>query len=174
MTENAPDPTILPTEESIPQMTLEEKLQECQEKYLRLLAESDNARKRMQKERQEMTRFAVDNVIAEILDPIDSLEGALQCTQSMSNEMRNWAQGFLMILGQFKEVLSNHGVTPFHSEGSLFDPQLHYAIEKEETTEVPEGTIIKEYLKGYRSKERTVRPAKVKVAVPPEQTKLDV
>lgn len=147
--------------------------EEYKEKYLRLLADVDNTRKRMQKERQEMTRFAVDNVISEILGPIDNLENALQFTDHMSPDVRNWAQGFLMILGQFKDVLSNHGVTAFHSEGRLFDPELHYAIEKEETEEKPEGTILKEYVKGYRSGERTLRPARVKVAVSPEKNPKD-
>ncbi len=141
----------------------EDELKEYKEKYLRLLAEIDNTRKRMQKEKQEMTRFAVDNVIAEILGPIDSLENALQFTQHMSEEMRNWAQGFLMILGQFKDVLANHGVTSFHSEGTLFNPQMHHAIETE-VTDKPEGTILKEYIKGYRSGDHVIRPASVKVA----------
>jgi molecular chaperone GrpE len=147
----------------------EDELKEYKDKYLRLLAETDNMRKRMQKEKQEMTRFAVENVIAEILGPIDNLENALQFTQHMSEEMRNWAQGFTMILGQFKDVLSNHGVTSFHSEGMQFDPHMHFAIEKEETDEKPEGTILKEYVKGYRSGEHIVRPARVKVAVPPQE-----
>ena len=137
--------------------------EEYKEKYLRLLAEIDNTRKRMQKEKQEMTRFAVDNVIAEILGPIDSLENALQFTQHLSEEMRNWAQGFLMILGQFKDVLANHGVTSFHSEGTLFNPQMHHAIETE-VSDKPEGTILKEYIKGYRSGDHIIRPASVKVA----------
>jgi molecular chaperone GrpE len=138
--------------------------EDYREKYLRLLAEIDNTRKRMQKEKQEMTRFAVENVISDILLPIDNLENALQSTQNMSPEVRNWAQGFLMILGQFKDVLSNHGVTVFHSEGEQFDPHRHFAIETEETDEKPEGTILKEYVKGYRSGEHIVRPARVKVA----------
>jgi molecular chaperone GrpE len=83
----------------------------------------------------------------------------------MSEEMRNWAQGFLMILGQFKDVLANHGVTLFHSEGMQFDPQSHYAIETEVTKDKPEGTILKEYVKGYRSGDHVIRPARVKVAV---------
>ncbi len=167
MTEEQPFPP--PTEEQLPP-TPEEELKEYKEKYLRLLAEMDNTRKRMQKERQEMTKFAVENVISEILGPIDNLETALTCAENMSSEIKNWALGFSMILEQFKEVISNHGVTPFASEGSLFDPHLHYAIETEETLEKPEGTIVKEFVKGYRSKERTVRPARVKVARPPSIT----
>ena len=167
------------TEEQMPntstepkkELTPEEELKEYKEKYLRLLAEVDNTRKRMQKEKQEMTRFAVENVISEILAPIDNLENALQFTKGMSEEVRNWAQGFTMILGQFKDVLSNHGVTPFPSVGSKFDPHMHYAIETEETSEKPEGTILEEYVKGYRSGERTVRPARVKVATSPTAKK---
>ncbi len=119
-----------------------------------------------------MTRFAVDNVIAEILGPIDNLENALQFTQQMSEEMRNWAQGFLMILGQFKDVLANHGVTSFHSEGKQFDPQMHHAIETEATADKPEGTILKEYIKGYKSGDHVIRPASVKVAVAPANKEL--
>ena len=161
------------TEEIEPNIPIEPpKMEEdYREKYLRLLAEIDNTRKRMQKEKQEMTRFAVENVISDILLPIDNLENALQCTQNMSNEVRNWAQGFLMILGQFKEVLSNHGVIPFNSEGSIFDPHMHFAIETEETDEKPEGTILKEYIKGYRSGEHIVRPARVKVAAALQKAK---
>ena len=148
---------------------LEEELEEYKDKYLRQLAEMDNTRKRLQKEKQEMTRFAVENVIAEILGPIDNLENALKFSHQMSDETKNWASGFLMILGQFKEVLSNHGVSAFHSEGMVFDPHLHYAIEVEETDLKPEGTILQEFVKGYKSEGRVVRPARVKVAKAPQK-----
>jgi molecular chaperone GrpE len=167
MTEEKETTTPAPEAQKI-KATPEEELKEYKEKYLRLLAEIDNTRKRMQKEKQEMTRFAVDNVIAEILGPIDNLENALQFTKALSEEMQNWAQGFLMILGQFKDVLANHGVTAFHSEGMQFNPQMHHAIETEVTTEKPEGTILKEYIKGYRSGDHIIRPASVKVAVGPD------
>lgn len=160
------------TEEKEQATQPQEDLKEYKEKYLRLLAEIDNMRKRMQKEKQEMTRFAVENVIAEILGPIDNLENALQFTQQMSEEMRNWAQGFLMILGQFKDVLAGHGVTSFHSEGKQFDPQMHHAIETEATADKPEGTILKEYIKGYKSGDHVIRPASVKVAVAPADKEL--
>lgn len=154
-------------------MTAEEELQEYKEKYLRLLADVDNTRKRMQKERQDMAKFTVENIIVEILEPIDNLENALQFTEHMSEETRNWALGFNMILGQFKEVLSNHGITPLQSEGSKFNPELHYAIETEETSAKPPGTVLKEFVKGYRSKERTIRHARVKVSVAPGTIKTE-
>lgn len=153
-------------EKQIP-LTQEEEMLEYKDKYLRLLAELDNTRKRMQKEKQEMTRFAIENALSDMLDPIDNLENALKMTENLSTEMRNWAQGFSMILNQFKEALSSQGIVPFHSEGQPFDPQMHYAIETEESTEKPAGTVLKEYVKGYRSGLRAVRPARVKVAHAP-------
>ena len=159
------------TEESI-QPPAEEIAEDYKEKYLRLLAEIDNTRKRMQKEKQEMTRFAVENVIGEILTPIDNLENALQFTQHMSDEVRNWAQGFQMILGQFKEVLHNYGVVAFHSEGNTFDPLYHEAVEIVESTDYPDGSILHEFTKGYKSAARTIRPARVKVAKHPQKSEI--
>ncbi len=170
------DETPVPSEQETmqPQDPLEMKIQflegelkEAKDKYLRQLAETENTRKRMKKESQEMSRFALENLIEDILGPIDNLENALKFTSQMSDETRNWASGFRMILNQFLEVLSNQGVTPFSTEGMLFDPHLHYAIETEETTDYPEGTILQEFVKGYKSGERTIRPARVKVAKAP-------
>lgn len=150
-------------------MTEEETPEDYKDKYLRLLAEMDNTRKRMQKEKQEMVRFSVENVIADMLIPLDNLENALKCADNLSGEVKTWAQGFQMILEQFKEMLHEHGVTSFKSEGELFNPELHYAIESEECEEGQEGRVLKEFVKGYRSKERTIRPAKVKVGVRTKQ-----
>jgi molecular chaperone GrpE len=141
--------------------------EDYKDKYLRQLAEMDNTRKRMQKEKQEMTRYAIDNVMSEILLPIDNLENALKHAQNASEETRNWAMGFQMILAQFKEVLHNNGVAPFQSEGTLFDPYKHEAVETEETEEKPEGTILQEFVKGYQSGDRIIRPARVRVAKKP-------
>lgn len=143
---------------------LTKEAQEYKEKYFLTLAEIENMRKRLQKEKQDMTRFAIENVIAEFLTPLDNLEMALTFTDQMSQETRNWAIGFNMLLSQFKEVLNNHGVTSFHSEGVLFDPNMHEAVEVEESAELPEGMIVKEFLKGYKRGDRVLRPARVKVA----------
>ncbi|MBM3208050.1 MAG: nucleotide exchange factor GrpE [Chlamydiae bacterium] len=146
---------------------LELEVKESHEKYLRLLAEMENSKKRLTKEKQEMTRFGIENVIADFLLPMDNLENALKFTHQMSEETRNWAIGFEMILNQFKEVLSEHGVSSFNSLGENFDPYLHEAVEVEETETVQEGKITQEFVKGYKSSNRTIRPAKVKVAKKP-------
>ena len=121
----------------------------------------------MQKEKQEMMRFAVENVIADFLTPLDNLENALGFVNNMSEETRNWAKGFQMILAQFKEVLQQNGVSPISSQGTPFDPHMHEAVETEETDQYPEGTVIQEYVRGYRVGDRTIRPARVKVAKAP-------
>ncbi len=171
MDEHPPPPAAEPLPEPDKAHALEAELKDYKDKYLRLLAEMENARKRMQKEKQEMTRFAVENVLAEILTPMDNLENALKFTEKMSEETGNWAKGFQMILSQFKEILSNNGVLPFASEGSQFDPHKHQAIEMEETEGQPEGTVLQEFVRGYMSDGRTIRPARVKIAKKPTTKK---
>lgn len=139
------------------------------DKYLRTLAEMENMRKRMQKERQETTRFGIENAIGEFLPAIDNLENALRFAENASGDVKAWALGFEMILSQLKEVLHNHGIVAFHSEGNSFDPLFHEAVETIETEEYPDGMILHEFSKGYKSNLRTVRPARVKVAKNPKQ-----
>jgi molecular chaperone GrpE len=145
-------------------------LAECQERNLRLLAEMENARKRMQKEKGEMLRFAIENTILEFLPVLDNFENALKFSKQASDDVQKWAQGFEMILAQFKNILLDHGVFPFHSLGSHFNSHEHEAIHIEETNEVPDGTILEEYAPGYKTKTRTLRPAHVKVAKSPKKT----
>jgi len=147
---------------------LKKEAAEFKDKYQRALAEAENARKRLQKERQELIQYALQNVLVDFLIPIDHLENALQFTQQASPEVKHWALGFQMILNQFKDVLSNNGVTGFESVGKHFDPHRHEAIETEVTTEVAPGTIVQETLKGYKMGDRIIRPARVKVAKAPK------
>lgn len=165
-TEKAP----LSAEESLAleHQKLQEELELHKAKYLRSLAELENTRKRMQKERQEMTKFAVDTVITDFLEPLDSLEKALSYTEQMSPETRNWAMGFQMILTQLSDILTQHGVLPFESIGHQFDPHLHEAVAVEETEAVQEGRILEQFARGYKSADRILRPARVKVAKRPQ------
>jgi molecular chaperone GrpE len=148
------NPPVAPAEEVV----------DYKDKYLRLLADVENSRKRMQKEKQDMMRFSIDTILSDILNPLDQLENALKFADQMSGDVKNWALGFQMILNQFKDVLSSNGVTAFASEGEHFDPAKHEAVETEETNAVPDGTVLKEFVKGYRSGDRIIRAARVKVA----------
>jgi molecular chaperone GrpE len=159
---------VLITDEEL--RTLQKEILEYKDKYLRLLADAENARKRLQKERQEISRYAVENLIVDFLRPLDNLENALRFAQDMSDEVKNWAFGFQMILTQFKDVLAQHGVIPFDSVGRAFNPHDHEAIEMVETTMQPPGIIIEESVRGYKMGDRIIRVPRVKVSKAPEQT----
>ena len=139
---------------------------EYKDKYLRLLAEMENTRKRLQKERQELIQYALQNVIIDFLNPIDHMENALNYTEHMPEQVKHWAVGFRMILDQFKDVLTDQGVSAFKSQGTEFNPHSHEAVEMVETDEYPSGVVVEESIKGYKMGDKIIRPARVKVAKP--------
>lgn len=145
--------------------------EEYKEKYLRLLAENENTRRRVQRESQEAIRYAAQKIILDLLDPFDNFEKALyHAGYSPSEDVRNWAIGFKMIHQQFKEWLSAQGVHSFVSKGQPFNAQLHEAVETVATQQAREGTVIEEYTKGYKMHDRVLRPAKVSIAKPHSST----
>jgi molecular chaperone GrpE len=152
------------TKETLDQSPHNEEVIDYKDKYFRILAEIENMRKRMQKEKLDTMKFAVENVLVDIIEPIDNFENALNFTSQMTEEVKNWAVGFQMILEQFKNILTQNGVVVFVSEGKLFDSGRHEAVEIEESTENPDGLILKEFAKGYSCGERIIRVARVKVA----------
>jgi molecular chaperone GrpE len=132
----------------------------------------ENAKKRLMQEKKDLIAYSVSNIVEDMLEPIDSLENALGFTDNLSDELKNWAIGFKMILDQFKGALANHGVTSYDSKGKPFDPHYHEAIEMIETDKHEEGTVIEELIKGYRQDKRIIRVAKVKVAKKVSTTEL--
>lgn len=150
---------------------LQNEAAEFKDKYWRLLADSENTRKRLQKEKEDLSKYAVENVVCELLQPLDTLEQALGCIEQASDEIKNWAVGFKMILDQFKGILGNHDIYPFSAVGQHFDPHHHEAMEAVETEEYPDGVVIEEILKGYKMGEKTIRAAKVRVAKAPSKNK---
>jgi molecular chaperone GrpE len=144
---------------------LKKETMEYKDKYLRLLADADNTRKRLQKEREEMIQYAIENIMVDLLRPLDNFEHALKFADQMSDEVKNWAFGFQMILNQFKDVLTNNGVAPIPSQqGQAFNPHDQEAIEMIETDQCQPGMIIEECVRGYKIGDRIIRPARVKVA----------
>ncbi len=157
-----------PKKVSIEEKELEE-MKDFKHKYLHLLADMENARKRLQKERAEIVKYAIENLILDFLNPIDHFENALKHTDQTSDEIKHWAVGFQMILNQFRDVLANNGVVPMETKGKEFDPHCHEAIEMVTSTDHPSGTIVEENLRGYIMGDKTLRPARVKVSkMPPE------
>lgn len=153
---------VLVTDEELKE--LKKEAHEYKEKYLRLLADAENSRKRLQKEKQEIAKYAIERLVLDVLRPLDNLESALRFAGDMSDEIKQWAFGFQMILTQFKEALAEHGVRAFDSLGQPFNPHEHEAIEMIETKEEQEGTVLEEHTKGYKMADRVIRAARVKVA----------
>lgn len=158
----------LPEEKPAAAEEKQKDIDEYKDKYLRALAEIENMRKRLQKEKEEVVRYTVENTIGEFLNPLDNLDNALKFADQASEEVKKWAIGFQMIVSQFREVLHNHGIVPFHSEGCHFDPHYHEVMEIVETDEFPDGKILEEFSKGYKSSHRVIKPARVKIVRKPE------
>jgi len=148
-------------------------VKEYKDKYLRALAEIENSRKRLTREKLDSQAIAIQGVISDFLEPLDHMEQALKHASLLVGDVQVWAQGFQMILQQFYQVLESYDVTSFSSVGMLFDPHLHEAIEVEERADVQEGIILHEFKKGYKMGSKTVRPAKVRVAQMPKEPIVD-
>ncbi|MEI6242538.1 MAG: nucleotide exchange factor GrpE [Chlamydiota bacterium] len=134
------------------------------DKYFRSIAEMENMRKRMQKEKEEIISYTIENTIEKFLPVLENFENALQYADKASDEVQKWSIGFHMILSQFQEILHTYGIVAYHSKGNLFDPHFHEAIEVLETNDFPEGTILGEFSKGYERAGHIIRPARVKIA----------
>lgn len=130
------------------------------DRLARLQAEFDNARKRAAREQQEFREFAAADVIKNFLPTLDSFERALKADAD-STDFRN---GVELICRQFQDALQKIGVQPIVSVGQVFDPRIHEAIEMVDTTEVPDHHVLDELQRGYKYKERLLRPAMVRVA----------
>jgi molecular chaperone GrpE len=134
------------------------------DRLARLQAEFDNARKRAVREQQEFREYAAADVIKNFLPILDSFERALKAggdSNSNSNDFRN---GIELIYRQFQDALQKIGVQPIVSVGQAFDPRVHEAVEMVDTTEIPDHHVLDELQRGYKYKERLLRPAMVRVA----------
>jgi molecular chaperone GrpE len=131
------------------------------DRLARLQAEFENARKRAVREQQEFRDFATADAIKALLPAIDSFERALQTPSNQPGEFRS---GVELIYKQFQDALTKLGVRPVPAKGQVFDPHVHEAIEMVETSDVPDHHVIEELQRGYKLKERLLRPAMVKVA----------
>ncbi len=145
------------------------KSEEYYERLLRQVAETDNLRKRLAKEKQDAIRYANESLIEQILPTMDSFDMAITATNSScENTIDSLKTGIEMVHSQLKRTLEEAGLTEINANGTIFNPSLHEAMSRKETNEVPEGTVIEQLRKGYQLKERLVRPASVIVATASE------
>jgi molecular chaperone GrpE len=134
------------------------------DRLARAQAEFENARRRASKEQQEFRDFAAADAIKSLLPVIDSFDRALQLKSEGGGEFRS---GIELIYKQLQDALAKLGVRPVPAKGEPFDPHYHEAIEMVETSDVPDHHVIEEFQRGYKFKDRLLRPAMVRVAKNP-------
>lgn len=149
---------------------LEKEKQELKEAYLRLSAETDNYRKRIQKEKEEFQKYAVRGLIENLLPVVDNLERSLKAADASDN-MESLKQGISMVLAQFEDVLKNTGLEKIEIQvGDEFDPQVSEALMIEETDDGEYPMTVTEVFETGRTLGGVVlRSAKVKVAKKKQQ-----
>ena len=136
------------------------------DQWRRTAAEFSNYRKRMDREREDMSRFAGALLIGKLLPVLDDFERAMATLPADLRHL-SWVEGVFLIQRKLEATLETEGVTPMITVGQAFDPQRHEAIMREETTAHPDGQIIAELQRGYEMHGRVLRPALVKVASAP-------
>ena len=150
-----------------PISALTKEVQEQRERALRALADLENYRKRVQRERREESRFKAFDPMREFVSVVDNLERALAAPGSVE-ELK---LGVEMILRQMANLLREHGVERIEAVGKDFDPSLHEAVTRDEDPGVDVPTVSEELQRGYKMHDRLLRPAVVKVAMPPIEGK---
>lgn len=133
------------------------------DKYVRILAEFDNARKRNERERMELIKYAHEEVIIESLGVYEDLERSLEAAKKFSADV-NIIKGLELVVGKMRDLLKKYDVRPVDSVGKTFDPSYHEALMQIESVDHQDGVIVEEFQKGYLLGDRVVRTAKVKVA----------
>jgi molecular chaperone GrpE len=130
------------------------------DRLARVQAEFDNARKRAAKEQQDFRDFATADAIKSLLPVIDSFDRALQAKSAAAD----FRSGVELIYKQLQDALAKLGVRPVPAKGEPFDPHYHEAVEMVETSDVPDHQVFEELQRGYKFKDRLLRPAMVRVA----------
>lgn len=142
-------------------------LKALQDRLLRVAAEADNTRKRIEREKAEAIGFANESIIKTMLPVVDNLERAIQHSEKESN-FESLLDGVRITLKSFLDSLAKFGCVPIDSVGKTFDPNFHEAIAQQEDPKCPDMTVLLEFQRGYLLNDRLVRPASVVVSKNPK------
>ena len=144
------------------------KLQESEERVLRLAADFENTKKRLEREREISLKYAEENILKELLPGIDNIERAMDQGKE-ANSIDSLLEGVELTRNGLLATLEKYGVKAIESVGQPFDPNIHEAVAMEATGEMEPNMVLREFQKGYTYRERLLRPSKVIVSKPPEQ-----
>lgn len=142
------------------------KTAEYWERLLRERADFENFKKRAARDRQDAIKYANESLLQKLIPVLDNFEMALQAVSADQSGGQNQSlqQGVSMIYNQLKSTLQDAGLEPVEAAGQVFDPTFHEAVSQQESKEVPEGHVLQQLRRGYKLKDRLIRPATVIVA----------
>lgn len=135
---------------------------------LRTTADFDNFKKRAARERQDAVKYASESLLQKLIPILDNFDMAFNAAAAAKDSSNQSLQaGVSMILSQFRSALTEAGLEEIEATGKAFDPNFHEAVSQQETAEVPEGQVVQQLRKGYKLRDRLLRPATVIVAKKP-------
>ena len=139
------------------------------QRLLRSMADLENFKKRAAREKQDAIKYANETLMTNLATVLDNFDMAMTAADSTSADaMQAMKTGVAMIHQQLKNALLDAGLEEVDAAGRLFDPNLHEAVAQKETSEAPEGQVVQQIRKGYKLRDRLLRPATVVIAKSPE------
>jgi len=162
------DPATLTPEQFAELIERAAKADENWERVLRTTADFENFKKRATREKQDAIKYANESLLQKLIPVLDNFDSALAAAQSANTEAaQSLTTGITMIHQQLKGALADAGLEEIDATGKPFDPNLHEAVSQKETSEAPDGHVIQQLRKGYKLRDRLLRPATVIVAQKP-------
>ncbi|WP_459499385.1 nucleotide exchange factor GrpE [Bacillus sp. C1] len=141
---------------------LQAKLTETEGRTLRLQADFENYKRRVQLDKQAAEKYRSQSLVSDILPALDNFERAMQ-VEASDEQMKSLLQGMEMVYRQLLEALTKEGVEAIEAVGKQFDPHEHQAVMQVEDSEFESNAVVEEFQKGYKLKDRVIRPSMVKV-----------
>lgn len=163
--ENGEETVVEKNESSLLQEKVDElqaKLSETEGRMIRLQADFENYKRRVQLDKQAAEKYRSQNLVSDILPALDNFERAMQ-VEANDDQMKSLLQGMEMVYRQLQEALAKEGVEAIEAVGKQFDPHEHQAVMQVEDSEFESNAVVEEFQKGYKLKDRVIRPSMVKV-----------
>lgn len=154
---------VILTEEQVKIEALETDVKELNDRLIRVQADYDNFRRRTKQEKEAAAKYKAQNLIEEIIPAVDNFDRALG-VKAESEEAKAILQGMDMVYRQLADALKSEGLEVIESVGQSFDPHFHQAVIQVETDEFESNQVVEELQKGYKLRDRVLRPAMVKVS----------
>jgi molecular chaperone GrpE len=163
----APDPTAPATEKTLAEQIakLQAENKDLLNTLVRLQADFENYRKRIERDRHHENRRALASLVESLLPVMDAFERAMAAHDDPDYE--EYRKGFELIQRRLWDALAKQGLERIHAAGKAFNPHEHHAVERVESLEHPDGTVIEELQAGYKLHDKVLRPAMVRVAISP-------